>query len=99
MALAPDGSHAIVTGQVGKSVTPIPEVVQQALGVGHLFENTPQRVFWAGKPASYKGGPPMVSYHVTVPTRGGTCEASIVLKSGTPDDVARHIAATLAGSR
>jgi hypothetical protein len=99
MAMAPDRSDATVMSHMGKAINPIPDVVQHALGVDRMLENTPQRIFWAAKPMSYKGGPPMVSYHVTVSVRGGACEARIALKVGSGDGLAKRIAATLSSAR
>jgi hypothetical protein len=96
MATAPDMSDAILQAQAGKTVRPIPEGAQSIVGVAKMLENTPQRVFWAGKPVSYPAtAPPVVGYHVTVPGKGGTCFAQITVKPAVPESLVKQIAETV----
>ena len=96
MATAPDLSDVTISAQSGKEVRPIPEGAQSVLGVDKMIENTPKRVFWAGKPVSYPpSSPPVVAYHVTTPGKGGTCVGQITVKAGTADTLVKQIADTV----
>lgn len=96
MATAPDQSDAVILAQPGK-IKPMNEVVQKAVGAEKVLENTEDRLFWAGKPTSFPAGaPPVTAYHVTVPSKNGTCVAQIAVKAAIPESEVRKIAATVA---
>jgi hypothetical protein len=100
MALAPDQSDAMILYQPSQTVKQMNDDVQRVLGVDKLFENTPQRVFWSAKPASYpKGAPPVIGYHVTVPGKGGTCVGQINARQDYPEDQVRKIAVTVSPAK
>jgi hypothetical protein len=94
-AAGPDQSGVMVTSQPGTTIKPMNEVVQKAVGVDKMIENTPQRTFWAGKPGSMSGLPPVVGYHVTVPGKGGLCYALITIPKGGSEDLVKKISATV----
>jgi hypothetical protein len=96
MATSPDISDVMITAQPGKEVRPIPEGAQPVLGVDKMIENTPKRVFWAGKAVSFPpSSPPVIAFHVTTPGKGGTCVGQITVKVGTPETLVKQIADTV----
>jgi hypothetical protein len=96
MATAPDMSDAVIQAQPGRNVRVIPEAAQAAVGVVKMIQNTPQRVFWAGKPVSYPAtAPPVVGYHVTVPGKGGTCVGQITVKQTVAESLVKQIGETV----
>jgi hypothetical protein len=99
LAISPNHSDVSVSSRPGKSVNPLTDVVQKALGVDRMLENSERRVFWAAKPVSSPAaGGPVTTYHVIVPGKGGACEARIALTSGS-EALAKKIAATVASAR
>ena len=96
MATSPDISDVMITAQAGREVRPIPEGAYQVLGVDKMIENTPKRVFWAGKAVSYPpSSRPVIAYHVTTPGKGGTCVGQITVKVGTAETLVKQIADTV----
>jgi hypothetical protein len=100
MATGPEMAAASILTQAGKTVRPLTDAVQNVLGVDKMLENTPQRVFWSIKPASFPAGtPPVVAYHITVQGKNGTCVGQITLKQGASETLVKQIAYTVAPAK
>ena len=78
----------------GKTVKPYSEASQKALSITKMFENTANRVFYPMDPAK-KDGSVLAEWRVNVNVNGGMCSASMMLKKGASEDLARKIADTL----
>jgi hypothetical protein len=63
----------------------------KVMNIDKVFENSPTRIFYAGKPA---GNPPKVNYHVEAPGKLNSCIAQITLPLNSEED-AKRIAASL----
>jgi len=91
------GGATILTPSKGSTVSPMDQNEQSMLGVGKMFENTKQRLFYAGKPTS--ASPPTLSYHVEVAIEGGSCVAQIDVRAAFPESEIKAIAASVAAAK
>jgi hypothetical protein len=91
------GGATILTPSKGSSVSPMDQNTQNVLGVGKMFENTKQRVFYAGKPST--ASPPTLSYHVEVATVGGSCVAQIDVRAAFSESEIKAIAASVSAAK
>jgi hypothetical protein len=83
-----------VVNQPGKTVTPLDSAAQKVLAIDKLFDNTPQRVFFANKPVTF-AGTQVTSWNVRVPGSNSVCFVTITLKPGASEDTAKKIAQTV----
>ena len=76
-------------------VKPIMESVGKMMDIDRFIDNTPARVFYAGKPLKGIDGKMTVGWTVKVPRGTGNCSAQITVVPGGQEDLVKKIAATL----
>jgi hypothetical protein len=90
------GGATILAASKGVTVDPMGEGAQQAMGIGKMFDNSHERLFYAGKPTPAKGNSPStLSYHVDVARKGVVCTAQIDVPASYPEDDVKTIAASI----
>jgi hypothetical protein len=90
------GGATILAQAKGATVDPMGQGAQQAMGIGKMFENTHERVFYAGKPTAAKGSSAStLSYHVDVASKGLVCTAQIDVPASFPEADVKSIAASI----
>jgi hypothetical protein len=99
----PDSSSAMILASASKEpVHPMGQNTQNVLGVGKMFENTKEFMFYAGKPtAATASSPSVVGYHVEFFRNGVGCTAQITeraSRSGSEDE-AKKIAASVSSAK
>jgi hypothetical protein len=97
LAQAPDNSDVSIIVQEGRALKPMTAIVQKAVGVDKMIENSDRRVFYSTAPT--KGNPPLIGYRVTAPAKNGTCVAMITIKQGHSVDEVMKIGESLAAAK
>jgi len=96
-AQAPDNSDVNILFQQGRPLKTMSPIVQKAVGVDKMIENTEKRVFYST--AATKGNPPLIAYRVTVSAKNGTCVGQITIRQGHSVDEVKQIAGSLSAAK
>lgn len=93
MANSPDGTTMQIMAS-GHHFGPFGSETLSLLNIGKVYENSAARILYVTKPNG--GTPQLITYHVEVPGRQGSCVAQIPLKPQYSEEEARKIALSLA---
>jgi hypothetical protein len=92
----PEHTDSMVISSFKHLRKPMSDETQKAVGVDKIFENTPDRWFYAAKPIPGTGGKPtLVVYHIEVAREDGTCIAQILVNQNHPEEEVKKIAASV----
>jgi hypothetical protein len=94
MANSPDHTTLQILSNSGHRFRKFDSETLSLLNIGALFENSAKRVFYVTKPNG--SVPPLITYHVEVPGRQGSCVAQIPLTPQYSEEEAKRIAMSLA---
>jgi hypothetical protein len=94
--VAPEHTETVLISGFKRPHRAMSESTQKAVIVDKLFENSPERWFYAAKPipGTY-GKPTLVVYHVDVARDDGECIAQILVNQNHSEDEVKRIAASV----